>query len=75
MSTQENFLKKMRTERNMTIKELSELSGVPEAQIRRIERTANGSVESIAKLALALRVSPNKMLSGLNEEKSAHGNK
>ena len=45
MSTQENFLKKMRTERNMTIKELSELSGVPEAQIRRIERTANGSVE------------------------------
>lgn len=58
----------------MSIKKLSELSGVPEAQIRRIERTANGSVESIAKLALALRVSPNKLLAGLNEKKSACGN-
>lgn len=71
MDKSENILNKLRTEKNMSIKELSELSGVSEAQIRKIEQTSNGPVDAVAKIALALKVSPNKLLSGLNEQKSA----
>lgn len=50
-------LKKIRNEKQMTLKSLSELSGVPQRTIEDIERKNECKVSTAIKLADALRVS------------------
>lgn len=49
----------IRTEQNLTVRELEKLSGVGKTTINRIENgTGNPTVEVICKLAMALNCSP-----------------
>lgn len=50
-------LKKIRNEKQMTLKSLSELSGVPQRTIEDIERKDECKVSTAIKLADALQVS------------------
>ena len=49
-------LKKIRTERNLSIRALSELSGVPQRTIEDLERRDDGRVSTLIKLAHSLNV-------------------
>ncbi len=49
-------LKKIRTERNLSIRALTELSGVPKRTIEDLERRDDGRVSTLIKLADALGV-------------------
>lgn len=49
-------LKKIRTERNLSIRALSELSGVPQRTIEDLERRDDGRVSTLIKLADSLNV-------------------
>ena len=61
----------LRKQKNMSVEQLSELSGITVKQIRRLENDEDVSVEVVMAVAIALDISPNKLMSGINEpEKS-----
>ncbi len=71
MTVGEN-IKRIRKEKGLTQKKLSELSGINEAQIRRYElggKNANPKIETIQKIAQALEVYTYDLLF---DEKTAH---
>ena len=49
-------LKKIRKDKNMTVPELSRLSGVPVRTIEDLEKRGDGRVSTLIKLADALKV-------------------
>ncbi len=61
-------LKELRTEKKLTQKELSKLSGVPQEQISRYERGRSMTEETIKKIVKALDVNADYFL-GLTKKK------
>ena len=61
-------LKKIRIEKEMTILQLSKISGVPVRTIENIERTDGGTVKSAIKLADALGVTLDELCRDSAEE-------
>ena len=61
-------LKKIRIEKEMTILQLSKISGVPVRTIENIERTDGGTVKSAIKLADALGVTLDELCRDSVEE-------
>lgn len=53
-----HWLERMRNEAGLSLRELSELSGVAHANIWRIERGGNARVETILRITNALYISP-----------------
>ncbi|MCF7924811.1 MAG: helix-turn-helix domain-containing protein [Candidatus Izimaplasma sp.] len=65
-------LKELRIEKQMTQKELSELSGVPQEQISRYERGRSMTEETIKKIVKALNVNADYFL-GLTDKNNEKG--
>ncbi len=61
-------LKKIRIEKEMTILQLSKISGVPVRTIENIERTDGGTVKNAIKLADALGVTLDELCRDSVEE-------
>lgn len=61
-------LKKIRIEKEMTILQLSKISGVPVRTIENIERTDGGTVKNAIKLADALGVTLDELCRDNTEE-------
>lgn len=61
-------LKKIRIEKEMTILQLSKISGVPVRTIENIERTDGGTVKNAIKLADALGVTLDELCRDSAEE-------
>ena len=61
-------LKKIRTEQNLSMKKLSELSGVPLRTIEDIERFDRCKVDTAIKLADALHVTLDQLCRTIPEE-------
>ena len=60
-----NNLKKIRIERGLSQSKLSELSNVERTLIVKIEKTEHSpSLQTLCKLAIALKVTPNELLEG-----------
>lgn len=66
-------LKEARTRRNLTQEELEEASGVDQSVISKIERgtVRNPGIDTVLKLAKALRVNPGDLSFGSTERASA----
>lgn len=61
----------LRKKKNMSVEQLSALSGIPVKQIRKLENNEDVRVDVITAVAITLGISPNKLASGVNEpEKS-----
>ena len=54
-------LKKIRTERNLSVPQLAELSGVPRRTIQDLEKRDDGRISTAIKLADALGVTLNQL--------------
>ena len=57
----------LRKKKNLSVEQLAELSGVPVKQIRRLENNEDIRVDMASAIAIALDISPNKLMSGINE--------
>lgn len=67
-----NNLKKIRTERGLTQKELSEIANIELAQVSRIETGASEpKLESIKKLAIALECSADELIFSVEEKRAS----
>jgi transcriptional regulator with XRE-family HTH domain len=64
-------LKQLREEKNLTQKQLSDLSGVPQEQISRYERGRSMTEETIKKIVKALEVNADYFL-GLTKDKKSN---
>lgn len=61
-------LKFVRLENNMTITELAKAASMPESELKSIENDSIiPDINTLARLALILNVSVNKLVSGIND--------